>query len=107
MQSTISTISPACRLLSPIIVWASALRHPRANAWARLAKKAAHLKGAVAEAATVCWRNKAAGQRYRARREKKHGQAKAWTLLAHKLARAVYDRLKRKTAFAMDTVLHG
>jgi hypothetical protein len=31
--------------------------------------------------------------------EKKHGKGKALSILAHKLARAVYDRLKRKVAF--------
>ncbi len=34
-------------------------------------------------------------------------QGKALTSLAHKLERAVYYMLKRQTAFAMDTFLHG
>jgi hypothetical protein len=33
------------------------------------------------------------------RLEKKHGKGKALTILAHKLAQAVYYMLKRKTAF--------
>jgi len=37
--------------------------------------------------------------------EKKHGKGKAWSILAHKLARAVYDMLKRKVAFDMQRVL--
>jgi hypothetical protein len=49
-----------------------------------------HRKGALAEAATWCRRTKAAGPSARAGREKKQGQGKALTLLAHKLARAVY-----------------
>jgi len=37
---------------------------------------------------------------------KTHGQGNALTVLAHTLARAVYDRLKRGTAFDLDTFLH-
>jgi len=33
---------------------------------------------------------------------KTHGKGKALTVLAHQLARAVYDMLKRNTAFDMD-----
>jgi hypothetical protein len=33
---------------------------------------------------------------------KKHDQGKALTVLAHQLARAVYDMLKRHVAFAKD-----
>jgi hypothetical protein len=42
-----------------------------------------------------------------ARLENKHDKGKALTILAHTLARAVYDRLKRQTAFEMDKFLHG
>jgi hypothetical protein len=37
-----------------------------------------------------------------ARLAKKHGKGKALTVLAHQLARAVYDMLKRETAFDLD-----
>jgi len=67
----------------------------------------AHLKWAFSEAAALFLRNNPAGQHYVARLEKKHGQGKALTLLAHKLARAVYYMLKRKTAFDMEQFLHG
>jgi transposase len=60
---------------------------------------------AFAEAAPLFLRHNPAGQRLLARLEKTHGQGKALTILAHKLARAVYDLLKRKTAFAMDLFL--
>ena len=50
-------------------------------------------------------RNNPAGQKYLARLEKKHGQGKALTILAHKLARAVYYMLKRGTAFDMAQFL--
>ena len=39
--------------------------------------------------------------------EKKHGQGKALTILAHKLARAVYSMLTRDTVFEMDRCLNG
>jgi hypothetical protein len=38
--------------------------------------------------------------------EKRHDKGQALTILAHKLARAVYDMLKRKTAFEMNIFLH-
>jgi transposase len=67
----------------------------------------AYLKWAFSEAAVLFLRNHPAGQQYLTRLEKKHGQGKALTVLAHKLARAVYNMLKRGTAFAMDQFLHG
>jgi hypothetical protein len=48
-----------------------------------------------------------AGQKYVARLEKKHGKDKALTLLAHKLARAVYYMLQRDTAFDLQKFLHS
>jgi hypothetical protein len=45
------------------------------------------------------------GQKYLVRLEKKHDKGKALTILAHKLARAIYYMLKRKTAFDMDMFL--
>jgi transposase len=66
-----------------------------------------HLTWAFSEAATLFLRNNPAGQISLARLEKKHGKGKALTILAHKLARAVYDMLKRQTAFDLDTCLHG
>jgi transposase len=67
----------------------------------------AHLPWAFSEAAALFLRHNPAGQHYVARLEKKHGQGKALTILAHKLARAVYDRLRRTTAFDMEQFLHG
>ena len=66
-----------------------------------------HLKWAFSEAAVLFLRNNPAGQKYLARMEKNHGKGKALTILAHKLARAVYYLLKRQTAFDMDKFLHG
>jgi transposase len=67
----------------------------------------AHLKWAFSEAATLFLRNNPAGQKYLARLEKKHDKGKALTILAHRLARAVYYMLKRKAAFDMDKFLNG
>ena len=62
----------------------------------------AYLKWAFSEAAVLFLRNNPAGQKYLARLAKKHGKGKALTVLAHKLARAVYDMLRRDTAFDLD-----
>jgi transposase len=66
----------------------------------------AYLKWAFSEAAVLFLRANPRGQKYLARLEKKHGKGKALTVLAHKLARAVYYMLKRETAFDMRTFLH-
>src|SRR5215813_5250094 len=65
----------------------------------------AHLKWAFSEAASLFLRNNPQGQKLLARLEKQHDKGKALTILAHKLARAVYYMLKRKTAFDMDLFL--
>jgi transposase len=67
----------------------------------------AHLKWAFSEAAVLFLRNNPSGQQHPARLENKHGKGKALTVLAHKLARAVYDMLKRDTVFDMDKFFHG
>jgi transposase len=59
----------------------------------------AYLKWAFSEAAVLFLRNNPVGQKYLARIARKHGKGKALTILAHTLARAVYDMLKRDTAF--------
>ena len=41
------------------------------------------------------------------KRKKHHGTGKALTVLAHKLARAVYYMLKRDTAFDMQKFFNG
>jgi transposase len=67
----------------------------------------AYLKWAFSEAAVLFLRNNPAGQKYLARLEKKHGKGKALTVLAHKLARAVYYMLKRRVAFDLSTFLQS
>ena len=65
----------------------------------------AYLTWAFSEAAVLFLRNNPAGQKYLARFETKHGQGKAFTVLAHKLARAVYDMLQRSVAFDLKPFL--
>src|ERR671925_1838992 len=67
----------------------------------------AHLKWTFSEAAVLFLRNNPAGQKYLARLENKHGKGKALTVLAHKLARAIYYMLKRRVAFDLDAFLQG
>jgi transposase len=67
----------------------------------------AYLQGAFSEAAVFFLRNNPAGQKYLTRIEKKHGKGKALTVLAHKLARAVYDLLKRDVVCALDILLRS
>jgi len=67
----------------------------------------AYLKWAFSEAAVLFLRNNPQGQKFLARLEKKHGKGKALTILAHKLARAVYYMLTRDTVFEMDRFLNG
>jgi transposase len=67
----------------------------------------AYLTWAFSEAAVLFLRNNPEGQQYLARLERKHGKGKALTVLAHKLARAVYYMLKRDTVFDMQKFLNG
>ena len=67
----------------------------------------AYLKWAFSEAAVLFLRNNPAGQKYLARLEKKHGKGQALTVLAHKLARAVYYLLKRDVVFDLDIFLQS
>jgi hypothetical protein len=61
---------------------------------------------AFSDAAVLFLRNNPAGQKYLARLAKKHGKGNALTVLAHTLARAVYDMLKRETAFELEQFFH-
>lgn len=61
-----------------------------------------HLRWAFAEAAVLFLRQSNLGKEYFAKLEHKHGQAKALTVLAHKLGRAVYSMLTREHAFDLQ-----
>ena len=67
----------------------------------------ASLTWAFSEAAVLCLRAHPGAQQYRARLEKKHGKGKAFTVLAPKLARAVYDMLTREGACDPQKCVHG
>jgi transposase len=66
----------------------------------------AYLQWAFSAAAVLFVRNNPAGQKDLARLAKKHGKGQALTVLAHQLARAVDDRLKRDTACELDKLLN-
>ena len=66
-----------------------------------------HLKWAFSQAAVLFLVDNPPGQKYYGRLEKQYGPGKALTVLAHKLARAVYYLLKRQTTFDMDRFLQG
>lgn len=63
----------------------------------------AHLKWAFSEAAVLFLRRNPEARSYREKLARKHGKAKSLTILAHKLARAVYYILKRKEVFHQET----
>jgi hypothetical protein len=67
----------------------------------------ASLTWAFAAAAALFRRHNPQAQQYVAKLETKHGKGNALTLLAPKLARAVYDMLKRDTVVDMDLFLPG
>ena len=62
----------------------------------------AHLKWAFSEAAVLLLRANPRGQQMLARLEKKHGKAKALSILAHRIGRVAYYMLKRKQPFDAD-----
>jgi len=59
----------------------------------------AHLKWAFSEAAVLFLKGNEPGKKFLERLTRKHGKAKALSILAHKLGRAVYFMLKNKEAF--------
>jgi transposase len=59
----------------------------------------AHLKWAFSEAAVLCLRQNPPAQRFVAHLAQQHGKAKALTIFAHKLARAIYYMLRREQVF--------
>jgi transposase len=58
-----------------------------------------HLRWAFAEAAVLFLGHNQPGKEYFTKLERKHGKAKALTVLGHKLGRAVYYRLTREQPF--------
>lgn len=65
----------------------------------------AHLKWAFSEAAVLFLRGNEPAQKYVERLTKKYNKAKALSILAHKLGRAVYFMLKNKEVFDQKKLL--
>jgi transposase len=63
----------------------------------------AHLKWAFSEAAVLFLRKNETAKLYRTKLAKRHGKAKSLSILAHKIARAVYFILKRKTVYQPES----
>ena len=65
----------------------------------------AHLKWAFSEAAALFLKDNKPGKRYLDRLTNKYGKAKALSILAHRMGRAVYLMLKNKQAFDQNKFL--
>jgi transposase len=65
----------------------------------------AHLKWAFSEAAVLMLREIPEVKKYKERLERKHGKAKALSIVAHKIGRAIYYMLKRKEVFNVEKFL--
>jgi transposase len=61
-----------------------------------------HLKWAFSEAAVLFLRHAPGGKKMLTQIEKTHGKAKALSILAHKIGRAVFYMLSRETIFSME-----
>jgi hypothetical protein len=99
----IAAVSRGCRKSSPSVGSLNVPRIGRHTRWNLGQEDGQCLP--QSEAAVLFLRHNPAGQKYLTRLARKHGKGKALTILAHTLARAVYDMLKRDTAFALDTCL--
>lgn len=67
----------------------------------------AQLTWAFSEATVLFLRDHPAGQKLLPRLAKKHSKGNALTILAHTVARAVYDLFQRQTALDLAPVLQG
>ena len=65
----------------------------------------AFLKWAFSEAAVLLLRSNPEAQAWLEQKANQHNKAKALTILAHKLGRAVYVMLKKKTVFDQQRLL--
>jgi transposase len=65
----------------------------------------AHLKWAFSEAALSMLRGIPDVKKYKEKLARKHGKAKALSILAHKIGRATYYILKRKEVFTIEKFL--
>jgi transposase len=75
------------------------------KSWSKIGN--VHLKWAFSEAAVLFLRANPEGMKYKKRLERKHGKAKALSILAHRIGRAVFHMLKRGKAFDMNKFVHA
>src|SRR5713101_4978237 len=100
MRFKTSLAFPGCRISSRIAAWSNAPRNREGTSGKKIGN--AHLRWAFAEAAVLFLRQNQPGKKYFTKLEHKHGKAKALTVLAHKLARAVYYMLSRQQGFDLN-----
>ncbi len=92
------------------VSYARLVKCPQESAGKRYGSRGAkignvHLKWAFSEASVLFLRCNPGAKRYLDRLASKHGKAKALSILAHKLGRAVYFMLKRGEAFNLTKFL--
>ena len=97
-----------CRTSPPIAGSSSAKKESAGKFYGTSGKKIgnAYLKWAFSEAAVLFLRKNPDAQAWVERMANKHNKARALTILAHKLGRAVYFMLQRKTVFDQDRFLN-
>lgn len=66
-----------------------------------------HLKWAFSEAAILFLKNNAPAKKWLLKKQKKHGKAKALTILAAKIARCVYQMLRTQRRFNSMTFFNN
>ncbi len=66
-----------------------------------------HLKWAFSEAAVLFAMKSREGKKLFERLQRKHGKGKAYSVLSHKLGRAIYYMLKNRRAFHLPTFLNA
>jgi transposase len=92
-----------CSRVQEFVSYCRLVKCAKASAGKRLGTSAQHIGNAsrtwaCSAAAALCLHNNPAGQKRLARLQHQHGQGKALTILAHRLARAVYDMPDHKIA---------
>jgi transposase len=103
--------STRCPRVQDVVSYCRLVTGAKASAGKRYGTSGAQIGNAYrtwafSEAAVLCLRHHPAGQKSLARLEKKHGQGKALTVLAHQRARAVYSMLRRDMGFDRQKFLN-
>lgn len=100
--ASVQNFSSYCRLIK-------CQRESAGKSYGTVGKKIgnAYLKWAFSEAAVLFLRKNPEAQAWLEKMANKHNKARALTILAHKLGRAVYFMLQRKTVFDQQRFLNG